>query len=168
MDGRYLMAAVAFIAFVAILLLSIRSWRRRAADQSELYDMPAEGLVGEQPDEIFVGHYVSTTPADEPLERVIAHGLGHRGLASVGVWNTGVLIERRGEADLAILVSQLRGVRREQATIDRTVEADGLIAVDWQLGSANLTTNLRIVDGDARTKLFDQINDLIKKKAAND
>ncbi|OXE35420.1 MAG: hypothetical protein CGW95_13945 [Phenylobacterium zucineum] len=160
MDGRYTMALVAFAAFLGVLLLAIRSWKRRAGDQASVIDMPAEGLVGAAPDELFIGHYVSTTPTDEPLERVVAHGLGHRGLASIGVTPAGIIIERRGEADLAILVSQLRGVRREQATIDRVVEADGLVAIDWQLGETALTTNLRIVDGDARAKLFNQINEL--------
>lgn len=168
MDGRFLMAAVALVLFLVVLLLAIRSWSKRAANQSANYDAPAESLGGPLAEELFVGHYVSTTPADAPLERVIAHGLGHRGLASIGVTEAGVQIARRGEADLAIRASQLVSVRREQATIDRVVEADGLIAIEWRLGEAILVTNLRIVDGDSRARLFDQINDLTKKKAAND
>lgn len=168
MDGRYLLAAVALAIFLLVLLLAIRSWNKRAANQDATYEAPAESLGGAEPDELFVGHYVSTTPADAPLERVIAHGLGHRGLASVGVTDSGVQISRRGEADLAIRASQLISVRREQATIDRVVETDGLIAIEWKLGHAILITNLRIVDGDARSKLFGQINELSKKKATND
>lgn len=94
--------------------------------------------------------YVATVYAKRPLDRIWAYGLGSRGRATIYLNPDGISIERRGERDLHLPKSSLRGITKERATIDKGVERDGLIAIHWQLGNEDLVTHLRVVSEQQR------------------
>ena len=143
MDRSILLAIV--IAFGALLLaLMIVGWRARRARQQDYAAPPAVPentgeLIGE-----FAGKYVATCRGGEPLERIVSHGLGFRGTATIFVTDQGLLIDRVGERALWIPTTAVRDVGRATWTIDRVVETDGLHLIDWTLGDRVVDTTLRL------------------------
>lgn len=157
-------AAIAALLIAFLVLLAIRSWRTRASAQSQLISAPLNSLdsVGF----LATGFYVATTMTAEPLNRITAYRLGARGRADFSVGATGLLIERVGEPSLAIPTAQLVDAQTATATIDRAVEAEGLIEVLWHQNSVKLSTFIRVVDRQARKQLLEQIQALTQKEAS--
>jgi hypothetical protein len=133
------------IVFGALLLaLMIAGWRTRRARQQDYAAPPVISedlgdLVGE-----FAGKYVATCRGGEPLERIVSHGLGFRGKATISITALGILVDRVGERALWIPFTAMRDVRRATWTIDRVVETDGLHLIEWTLGDRVVDTTLRV------------------------
>lgn len=126
----------------------LRGWRAREARQADIpppAPVPAEALAGGS-DPGVAGQYVATTSSDDLLDRIVAHGLGHRGRAVLRTGDTGVLIERVGEPDLWVPRADLRAVRLGSGQAQKAFEAGGLILITWQLGDREVDTGFRADD----------------------
>jgi len=137
------LGTVAIIGLAAWGML--HGWRARAARQADVpapADPPdsvlAAGDAGEVP-----GLYVATTTAGDLLDRIVAHGLGHRGRAALATSDEGALIRRAGEVDVWIPRADLRSVRLGSGQAQRAFEAGGLILITWQLGDREVDTGFR-------------------------
>lgn len=140
------LSATLVIAFLALLLaLMALGWylrRRRQRGIPSLVSAP-ETLTAAQE---FAGLYVSTTSAGDPLDRIAVRGLGFRARTSVIVADEGIVIPIAGQADSYLPVADLVKVGRATWTIDRVVETDGLVVVDWRLGDRTLSSYFRLDD----------------------
>lgn len=91
---------------VGILLVMWRGWRgsmaRGAGAVGTLPVVPDGAGLGAARTDAIVGTYVSSTMAGDWLGRVVAHDLGVRSSATVQVFDAGVVIERRGAADVFV------------------------------------------------------------------
>lgn len=94
--------------------------------------------------------YVSTVFSESPLKRILAHGMGPRGRATVAITNEGVSICRKGERSFLIPKSAFVGVEKSTATIDRAVEPGGLTSIAWNHDGQILVTNLRFESREER------------------
>jgi hypothetical protein len=81
------------------------------------------------------------------------------------VLKDGLIIDRTGEASIAIPAASLVSVTRASATIDRGTETDGLLTVDWKAGASSLSTNLRLNREDDTMELFKTLNELANEGA---
>lgn len=161
------MALLSALVFALLVSVAVRAWRERIKRQEAEFSAPFEAL--EFFGELLAnakGFYVATTTAINHLERIAAYGLGLRGAAQVMVFSEGVLIIRNGENPIAIDRSQLSGVNFGQAAIDKSVEPEGLLQVNWQQDNVQLTTHMRIQDQTARKTVFDAIEGLTKKEVS--
>ena len=124
-------------------------WRARERRQSDLPALPEapEGVArdGHPP---VAGSYVATTTAGDLLDRIVAHGLGHRGRATLAISEAGILIDRTGEVDLWIPRDRLRDVRLGSGQAQKAYEAGGLILMSWQWGDRVVDTGFRADDPD--------------------
>jgi len=59
------------------------------------------------------------------------------------VSSAGVVIPIDGQRDIFIPIGDIRDIRRETWTIDRVVEPDGLILIDWMLGETAVDSYFR-------------------------
>jgi hypothetical protein len=147
------------LAFFAVLgLLAFISWRRRISKQEVLLPSPFEvpdSSVG------FKCFYVATTFANRPLERVIAHGLAHRGVAYLLITDSGLEVSRTGEIGFLVPRADLIQVGSVSAVIDRAVESDGLVVIKWKLGSEELESHFRFVDANLRASSVSQLSALV-------
>jgi hypothetical protein len=154
------------IAFLVVL--AFRAWRSRAAADEAKFSAPAEWLEhpsgGRQWTNV---QYVATTVLGEPLNRVTAYGMGPRGFGKLTVSADGVLIERNGERPIGIHAAQVTGVSHATVAIDRAVETDGLIQLDWQQDGFALSTYLRATKSDDRNQIFENLNQLVNKETSN-
>jgi hypothetical protein len=161
------LAIISVALFATMVSLAWLGWSRRTKGQNAQYSRPLEALeyFGEKLAEA-KALYVATTTAENHLDRVSAHGLGHRGKASVFVFSEGLLIVRQGERPLAIAREQLVSVYRNQVAIDKVVESNGLISIDWLQSNQRLSTHLRIVDQSAATEISEQLQKILVKEVA--
>lgn len=143
MDRSVLLAIVlgVLVALLALMALGWRARIRRQRDVAAPKTPPADDSG-----ETFTGRYVATTTAGSPLDRIAAHGLGFRSLATVGVADTGIRVVRPGNDDVWIPRSDLLGFRRATWTIDRVVEPDGLDLIEWSLGGRPVDSYFRLDD----------------------
>lgn len=150
---------VAMISMVALIVLAIfLSNRRLRAKQESEITAPSELGEGEL---IATFFYVSTCFQKDPLKRVWAHGFGHRGQAELLLGQDQLGFSRKGEPGFGIPLRDLTFVGTATATIDKGVEANGLIAIHWNLGATPVITNLRIVNQEVRGKTLKKLESLV-------
>ncbi|MEY4301488.1 MAG: hypothetical protein RJA30_639, partial [Actinomycetota bacterium] len=82
------------------------------------------------------------------------------------------LIERNGERAIGIPIENIKGVQRTTAAIDRGVEKDGLIQLDWVQNGFGLSTYLRATSSETRKQLFEELTQILgvenNKETKND
>lgn len=133
-------------------------WRgrvRRHRDMAALPVAPQDFL----PDQLepVEGTYVSTTTEGDWLDRVVAHGLGVRSPVAVSLGAAGLLLARRGAADVWIPATALRGVRKESGMAGKYVGGQGLVVVTWAHAEASLDTGLRLRRADDADRLVENL-----------
>lgn len=146
------------LAVLGLIVLGVwgmrRGWRARGSRQADIPPppgVPAEvgaPADGEGLEPAVPGMYVATTTEGDLLDRIVVHGLGNRGRATLRVRADGVLLERTGEADLWIPRASLRAVRLGSGQAQKAFEAGGLILIAWQLGPRPVETGFRADDPD--------------------
>ena len=163
---KFLLALVFFAIFASFAGLAIRNWRARAQLQSAGFSAPAEVLSDDSKALAKVNaQYVATTVLGDPLNRVNAYGLGIRGKASISLHESGIAIDRKGERSLAIALASLDSFEFAQATIDRVVERDGLLQINWNHEQNRFSTFLRISGAGNRKTLETTLQTLAIRKA---
>lgn len=132
-------------AVFAALALTWRARTRKQADIGEPATPPADFGDPTFTDDLL---YVATTRADAPLARVTVAGLGFRARAVVTTAPSGIVLDLAGRGPVFIPKAAIHGVGRATWTIDRVVDADGLIFVRWVLGTTELDSYLRSTEPD--------------------
>lgn len=156
-----LVLVLAVVCVLAALVLGMRrGWRSRAARQAWIprpADAPhlADPAAGP-----FAVQYVATTMTGDWLDRVVVHGMGHRGRAVAAVHEQGVLVQRTGEPDLFIPAVDISSVRLDRGLAQRVFEAGGLVVISWRLGPASLDTGLRGDDAQSHLGLAQAVGEL--------
>lgn len=151
-EKLYEVAAVLAVVLLGLGYLVLRSWRGRKVSQGKL--LPSLPAAFELSNATATNaHYVATTLHGEPLTRIVASGLAHRGLAELRYGTEGLIVDRRGEPTLFLKREAIESVGATNATIDRVVERDGLLVVTWHSGSSVFDTLLRVLNQDARNQI---------------
>lgn len=134
--------------FAAVLLAMVWGWRRRGRSQGHL-PAPEDATLAQRGEGVELGPfeavYVDTVLAEQPLERVVAHGLGQRSKATVSVGDGGSWrLEREGAPDLTIPASALAEITTAPGMAGKFLGGDGLLVLRWRLGDQLLDTGLRL------------------------
>lgn len=137
------------LAFLVILTLMYLGWRRRGRSQIDLPGPVDTASLTDLGESAQIGPadavYVATVLADQPLERVVAHGLGTRSRARVtlgegGSWR----LERRGAPSVTIPADAVDSVSSAPGMVGKFIGGDGLLVIRWRLGDRLLDTGLRL------------------------
>lgn len=138
-----LLCAVFVVLLAVLVWLGLRSRRRRQGDIAA----PQGWSESADPTLVVDAHYVATSRAGDPYDRIFAHGLGFRGRTRLAIDADGVqlLADRR---ELRIPATSIREVARATWTIDRVVEPGGIIVITHELG-ALVDTYVRVIGDDA-------------------
>ena len=164
---KYIVSALLLVAFASLVALAVRVWINRRNSQELVFEEPSAPFDSPV-SELATGFYVATTLAGEPLNRISAFGLGHRGKADFSISKAGLSIVRQGERSFAIGSESISSISLQQGTIDRVVESEGLISITWTLGNSSVETSLRIVDKAQRASFYQALENLVSKEVAND
>ena len=163
-DAQRVLYGAILLALVPVAyLLMRRGWRRRAGRDQGLGAAVPEPAAPPPPgegEELAQAVYVSTTVAGAPFERVVAHGLGSRSGAGVGVvggaggpGSAAVVVRRDAARSLLVPAADVVGVRRQRGQVGKVVagRGGGLVVITWRLGQGEVDTALHLRDpGDAR------------------
>jgi len=154
----YQVGLIALGVFGIFAIIASVAWRRRIAAQQLGLAAPVAIDSSSGGQSCF---YVATTFSDRPLEKVIAHGLAHRGHARLTVSGNGLEVSRTGELCFLIPRADLLEVSLASAVIDRAVEKEGLVVIKWRLGAVELQTHFRFVDSSSRTAIIEALRPLV-------
>jgi len=146
------------VVIAALMLLGWRARRRRQSGIAAPLGIPSSLSAALLTVD---GWYVATTPAGEPLERIAVHGLAFRARATVAVHPEGLVLDARGSMAMFVPVDDLRAAGRATWAIDRVVEPDGLVLVNWMLGATAVDTYLRLPERDDADRLVSAVHDLL-------
>jgi len=128
-------------------LAMLAGWRRRAARQLAVLDLPPLPPTPAEPGAPLTadtdGVYVSTTTAGNWLDRVAARGLGTRSAGTMAVTSAGVSWLRQGAPDVFAAATALVGARRADGIAGTVVPPGGIVVVTWRLGSTELDSGFR-------------------------
>jgi hypothetical protein len=161
--------AVFVIFLVALCLLAMfglwAGWRRRAARQSHLAELPSTPTdLGPDLVEPVTGMYVSTTTSGAWQDRIVAQGLGRRANGAIRLSAEGVCIERDGERDIFVPVGDLRAVTTAPGVAGKVMGmANGVLIVRWSLGGVSVDSGFRSDDSAAQDHFIDAAIALIAK-----
>lgn len=154
----YQVGLIGLALFAILALLALVSWRRRVFVQQAMLPKPLEVPGSSGGGKCF---YVATTFADNPLERIVAYGLAHRGIAHLRVLDTGLEVSRTGEMSFLVPKEDVIQIGTSSAVIDRAVEKDGLVSISWRLGSNNVESHFRFADSQQRSEMLSKISGLV-------
>lgn len=165
MSQREIVALVTLLILVGLVTLVLQTVRSRIAKQSALGDLSSEKFVSGNLLGAAFGQYVSTVYASNPLQRLMSHGLMHRGKAELKVLSDGIQVVRIGERSFSIPETAITKISRSSATIDRAVEQDGMVCITWMLGSTEVESNFRLISKDDSKAFYEQLHKLMSKGA---
>jgi hypothetical protein len=148
---------------VAVALLGFGVWawirrtRRDAALVAPVGDVPAGAAVRSS----FRGLYVATTRHAEPLERLAIRGLDFRSKGELTVTDAGIALDLTGRSRIFLGTDRITGVAQATVAIDRVVEPDGLVRIEWRTGGGPIVDSyFRPQDASARAAA-DAIADIL-------
>ena len=139
---------LALVAVVVVAYALMRGgMRRRVAEQSGIATphaiAAATVLAGP-----WEGKYLGATFADRWLDRIDAHGLGARSMASVSRTTIGIDVQRVGEPSFTIPQSDLVAVRADKAIAGRAYEDGGIVVLTFRLGDTLVDAGFRFPNTD--------------------
>jgi hypothetical protein len=152
---------IVIVIIILALVGMVLGWRARQRRQASL--PRPEAVPADLGTPLFSAEtfYAATTIAGEPLNRVAVRGLGFRGRATVTVASGGIVLGIAGTPEVFIPVGAIRSVERATWTIDRVVEAGGLVVIAWTLGSTAVDSYLRVAEPADPTPLIDAISGIL-------
>lgn len=144
---RFALTAGTLLLVGLLYLLMLRGWRSRQRRQGDLPAPPTPPAVrGEALGPAVSGLFVGTTFADDWLDRVAVHDLAHRAAGWLVLTTDGVHVEREGLEDLFLPYDVITGASTGDALAGKVVGKQGLLLVEWRLGSRLLTSAFRADD----------------------
>jgi hypothetical protein len=147
-EGALLVTAAVALA---LIVLGIWAWRRRARRDSGIAAPTADAPAGAAVRAVFTALYVATTRHDEPLERLAVKGLAFRSRADVTVTDGGVAIDLTGQPRIFLGAERIVDVAQSTVTIDRVVEPGGLTRLTWRTDDGTVVDSyFRPQDASAR------------------
>lgn len=139
----------------------LKGWRRREALDADL-PVPAEPVDDGRDVEGVEGVYVSTAHAGQPLERVVAHGLGTRSAVVVAVDAEGVSLHRGAARSVRIPRADLVGASQRRGQVGKFVAGqEGLVVITWRLGEAELDSAVRCRHRGDAGRVVEQVGALV-------
>lgn len=149
--NRFLPALIVALVLILLFILMWRAWRsRRRSTPSELWESNSDWMHEPPQETITRLFYVATTRRNAPLERVLPPGLAYRGNATIDVHPQGIVIHVTGERPYAIERAQIERCSVQQVTIDKVVERDGLVAIEWTSKAGPLSSVFRAQHPESR------------------
>lgn len=143
--------AVMIAVTLALVGVGVWAWMRRTRRDRELSAPRREAPAGAVERAVFRGLYVATTVHGDPLERLAVPGLGFRSRADLTVTDAGVALDLTGQPRVFLDTARLAGVAQATVAIDRVVEADGLVRLEWRTDTGTVVDSyFRPQDASAR------------------
>ncbi|NHW46159.1 hypothetical protein HAV21_04540 [Paenarthrobacter sp. MSM-2-10-13] len=161
MDNQTLTVLITVPLIVIVLAMIWLGWRNRLRRQADVERLPEVPKQLTPATVVADGQYVATTTAGDWLDRIAVQGLGIRTNAELSIHTEGVLFDRAGAAPVFIPRSALVDSRETNGMAGKFVEKDGLLVINWKLGSRELDTGFRSRHAADKQLLLEALQELI-------
>ncbi|WP_337060464.1 PH-like domain-containing protein [Kineococcus sp. G2] len=109
------------------------------------------------------GIYVSTTDAENSLDRIAAHGLGTRSAVAVGFVDEGVGFLRQGARSFVVPTADIVGVGHGPGMVGKWMgRGDGLVILRWRLGDRVVDTGVKPRHPEQGARFAEQVEELVR------
>jgi len=163
MRAVYTLLTLAAVAGLYALML--KGWRSRQRRQGDLPPPPVATAPLEPLLPAVPGLFIGTTSAQDWLDRIAVHDLGHRASGWLTVATDGVHVEREGLTELYLPYGAVQQAATGDALAGKVVGKDGMLLVDWRLGDRLLTSGFRADDHAEHRRLADAISEHLREVA---
>lgn len=161
---RWLAVVLLVLALLLLWRMAFMGYRGRALRQRNEFPRPLgsrnwKGLHGQ-----VEGVYVSTTDAENALDRIAAHGLGTRSAVSLGFVEEGIGVQREGARSFVIPTDAIVGVGHGPGMVGKWIGKEkGLIVLRWKLGERVVDTGIKPRHPDQGATFAEQVEELVRK-----
>jgi hypothetical protein len=140
---RWVAVAVLVVAVLLLWRMMFMGYRARARRQDRL-PRPGGARDWAALTDVLEGVYVSTTDAENALDRIAAHGLGTRSAVEVGIVDDGVGFLRPGARSFVVPAQDIVGVGQGRGMVGKWIgRDDGLVVLRWRLGDRVVDTGIK-------------------------
>ncbi|MFD0481130.1 hypothetical protein ACFQ46_00870 [Kineococcus sp. GCM10028916] len=162
------MKVLAVIVLVAALLVLWRmmfmGYRGRALRQRRDLPRPVGARDWKAMSRSVEGIYVSTTDAENALDRIAAHGLGSRSAVQLGFVEEGIGFLRQGARSFVVPVGDVLGVGHGPGMVGKWIGKEkGLIVLRWKLGDRVVDTGVKPRHPAEGAAFAEQVEELVRK-----
>lgn len=154
------------LGLLALVIWGFTRLKHRGADAiGDLPEVPSD--LGALTTEAFDATYVSSTLGGQWLERIGVHHLGDRARATVGVFESGVLVERAGSEPLFIARSALNDAHMTSGMAGKHTGSDMIVVISWDTPAYEpsetiaLDTGLHVRRTSDRERLLAAVNAIV-------
>ncbi|NAZ84596.1 PH-like domain-containing protein [Kineococcus indalonis] len=160
---RFVWTIVLLVALLLLWRMMFSGYRGRALRQKML-PRPIGSRDWQGMRDAFEGVYVSTTDAENSLDRIAAHGLGTRSAVAVGFVEEGVGFLRQGARSFVVPTADVVGVGHGPGMVGKWVgRGDGLVVLRWRLGDRVVDTGVKPRRAAEGARFAEQVEELVRR-----
>ncbi|WP_432565245.1 PH-like domain-containing protein [Kineococcus sp. SYSU DK003] len=161
---RWIAVVLLVLALLVIWRMMFMGYRGRALRQRQEFPRPVGSKNWKALRETVEGTYVSTTDAENALDRIAAHGLGTRSAVSLGFLDEGIGVLREGARSFVIPTADIVGVGHGPGMVGKWMGKEkGLIVLRWKLGGRVVDTGIKPRHPDQGARFAEQVEELVRK-----
>ncbi|WP_432505299.1 PH-like domain-containing protein [Kineococcus arenarius] len=160
---KFIGTLVLIVALLLLWRMMFTGYRGRALRQKSL-PRPIGSKDWQGLRDAIEGVYVSTTDAENSLDRIAAHGLGTRSAVALGFVDEGVGFLRQGARSFVVPARDIVGVGHGPGMVGKWVgRADGLVVLRWRLGDRVVDTGVKPRHAAEGARFAEQVEDLVRR-----
>ncbi|MBB2902858.1 hypothetical protein FHR75_003694 [Kineococcus radiotolerans] len=111
------------------------------------------------------GVYVSTTDAENALDRIAAHGLGSRSAVQIGFVDEGIGLLRQGARSFVVPLADVVGIGHGPGMVGKWIGKEkGLIVLRWKLGDRVVDTGVKPRHPAEGAAFAEQVEELVRNR----
>ncbi|MFB9376288.1 hypothetical protein ACFFKU_13150 [Kineococcus gynurae] len=163
---RWLAVIILLIGLLLLWRMMFAGYRGRAQRQGEL-PRPGGARDWKTLSDQVEGVYVSTTDAENALDRIAAHGLGTRSAVRVGFVDGGIGFLRQGARSFVVAPADIVGIGHGPGMVGKWMgKGDGLLVVRWRLGDRVVDTGVKPRHPAEGARFARQVEELLRERNA--
>ena len=166
---RWLAVVLLVVALLVLWRMMFAGYRGRALRQRTELPRPIGSKDWKGLRDSLEGVYVSTTDAENALDRIAAHGLGARSAVALGFVDEGVGFLRQGARSFVVPAADIVGVGHGPGMVGKWIGKEkGLVVLRWRLGDRVVDTGVKPRHPAEGARFAEQVEELVRSRNAND
>lgn len=162
--GKLIATVLLVVALLILWRMMFSGYRGRALRQKML-PRPLGARNWEALTGAVEGIYVSTTDAENTLDRIAAHGLGTRSAVAVGFVDGGVGFLRQGARSFVVPAEAIVGIGFGPGMVGKWMgRGDGLIVLRWKIGDRVVDTGVKARHPKEGARFAEAVEELVRSR----
>jgi len=162
--GKLIATVLLVVALLILWRMMFSGYRGRALRQKML-PRPLGARNWEALTGAVEGTYVSTTDAENSLDRIAAHGLGTRSAVAMGFVDGGVGFLRQGARSFVVPAEAIVGIGHGPGMVGKWMgRGDGLVVLRWRIGDRTVDTGVKPRHPAEGARFAEAVEELVRSR----